>query len=88
MIFILATTEVHKIPLTILSRCQRYDFKRIPVDTIAGRLRELLEREGIQAEDKALTYIAKLADGALRDGLSLLEQCISFYFGERLTYEQ
>ena len=87
MIFILATTEVHKIPLTILSRCQRYDFKRIPVDTIAGRLRELLEREGIQAEDKALTYIAKLADGALRDGLSLLEQCISFYFGERLTYE-
>lgn len=87
VIFILATTEVHKIPLTILSRCQRYDFKRISVDTIAGRLRELLDREGVRAEDRALTYIARLADGALRDGLSLLEQCISFYFGEMLTYE-
>lgn len=88
LIFILATTEVHKIPMTILSRCQRYDFKRISVDTIAGRLRELLDKESIQAEDKALTYIAKLADGALRDGLSLLEQCISFYFGEVLTYDK
>lgn len=88
LIFILATTEVHKIPMTILSRCQRYDFKRISVETIAARLRELLDREGIEAEDRALTYIAKLADGALRDGLSLLEQCISFYFGEVLTYEK
>lgn len=88
LIFILATTEVHKIPLTILSRCQRYDFKRISVETIAGRLRELLDREGIKAEERALTYIAKQADGALRDGLSLLEQCISFYFGEELTYEK
>lgn len=87
MIFILATTEMHKIPLTILSRCQRYDFKRISVGTIAERLRELLDREGIHAEEQALTYIARLADGALRDGLSLLEQCISFYFGEMLTYE-
>lgn len=88
LIFILATTEVHKIPLTIMSRCQRYDFRRISVDTIAGRLKDLLDREGIQAEEKALTYIAKLADGALRDGLSLLEQCISFYFGEMLTYDK
>lgn len=88
LIFILATTEVHKIPLTIMSRCQRYDFRRISVDTIAGRLQELLDREGVQAEEKALTYIAKLADGALRDGLSLLEQCISFYFGETLTYDK
>lgn len=88
LIFILATTEVHKIPMTILSRCQRYDFKRISVETIAGRLGELLDQEGIVAEDRALTYIAKLADGALRDGLSLLEQCISFYFGEELTYEK
>ncbi len=88
LIFILATTEVHKIPLTILSRCQRYDFKRISVETIAARLRELLDKEGVEAEEKALTYIAKLADGALRDGLSLLEQCISFYFGETLTYEK
>lgn len=88
LIFILATTEVHKIPLTILSRCQRYDFKRISVETIAGRLRELLDKEGVEAQERALTYIAKLADGALRDGLSLLEQCISFYFGEKLTYEK
>lgn len=88
MIFILATTEAYKIPLTILSRCQRYDFKRIDVSTISGRLRELLDKEGVQAEDNALDYIARQADGALRDGLSLLEQCISFYFGETLTYEK
>lgn len=87
LIFILATTEAHKIPLTILSRCQRYDFKRIGVETIAGRLRELLDEENIEAEDRALTYIARQADGALRDGLSLLEQCVSFYFGQKLTYE-
>lgn len=87
LIFILATTEVHKIPLTILSRCQRYDFKRIRVDTIAMRLQELLIREGVEAEERALTYIARQADGALRDGLSLLEQCVSFYFGQKLTYE-
>ena len=87
LVFILATTEAHKIPLTILSRCQRYDFKRISVDEIAARLRSLLEQEGIEAEPKALNYIARQADGALRDGISLLEQCISFYFGQTLTYE-
>lgn len=87
LIFILATTEAHKIPLTIRSRCQRYDFKRIRVDTITERLRELLDQEGVEAEDRALQYIARQADGALRDGLSLLEQCISFYFGQKLTYE-
>ncbi|MCR5798036.1 MAG: DNA polymerase III subunit gamma/tau [Eubacterium sp.] len=87
LIFILATTEVHKVPITILSRCQRYDFKRIPVETIADRLRELLERENVEADDEAVAYIAKLADGALRDGLSLLEQCISFYYGQKLTYD-
>lgn len=87
VIFILATTEAHKIPVTILSRCQRYDFKRITVETITDRLRELTDREGIDAEDKALKYIAKSADGAMRDALSLLDQCISFYMGQRLTYE-
>lgn len=87
LIFILATTEVHKIPLTIRSRCQRYDFKRISVETITARLQQLLEKEQIQAEERALRYIARQADGALRDGLSLLEQCISFYFGATLTYE-
>ena len=60
VIFILATTEVHKIPITILSRCQRYDFKRISLDTIADRLRELTQAEQIEVEDKALMYICLL----------------------------
>lgn len=88
VIFILATTEAHKIPVTILSRCQRYDFKRIGIPVIASRLKELMEEEQIQAEEKALTYIAKAADGSMRDGLSLLDQCIAFYLGETLTYEK
>ena len=87
VIFILATTEAHKIPVTIMSRCQRYDFKRITVDTITDRLRDLTAREGIEVEDRALKYIAKAADGAMRDALSLLDQCISFYLGQKLTYE-
>ena len=87
VIFILATTESHKIPVTILSRCQRYEFKRMKVETIIGRLNELMQREGIEAEDKAVKYIAKCADGAMRDALSLLDQCISFHYGEKLTYE-
>lgn len=87
VIFILATTEVQKIPVTILSRCQRYDFKRISIDTIADRLRELMDKENIDVEDKALRYIARVADGSLRDALSLLDQCISFYLGEKLTYD-
>lgn len=88
VIFILATTEVHKLPITILSRCQRYDFRRISIDTIAGRLRELVDTEGVQVEDKALRYIAKAADGSFRDALSLLDQCIAFYLGKELTYER
>ncbi len=87
VIFILATTEVHKIPVTILSRCQRYDFKRISVDTIVDRLKELMEGEGIEAEEKALRYIARSADGALRDAISLFDQCYAFYYGQKLTYE-
>ena len=88
VIFILATTEVHKIPITILSRCQRYDFKRITVDTIAARLRELVDIEKVEVEDKALRYIAKTADGSMRDALSLLDQCIAFHFGQELTYDK
>jgi len=87
VIFILATTEVHKIPITILSRCQRYDFKRISIDIIADRLRELVEKENIEIDEKALRYIAKTADGSLRDALSLLDQCIAFYFENKLTYD-
>lgn len=88
VIFILATTEAHKIPITILSRCQRYDFKRITIDVIADRLKELTDKEGIVAEDKAIRYVAKAADGSLRDGLSLLDQCIAFYLGQELTYDK
>lgn len=88
VIFILATTEVNKIPVTILSRCQRYDFRRITVDTISERLRELVEKEQVAAEEKALRYIAKAADGAMRDALSLLDQCIAFHLGEELTYDK
>ncbi len=88
VIFILATTEAHKIPVTILSRCQRYDFKRISIDTICERLNELIELEGLDVEEKAVRYIARAADGAMRDALSLLDQCAAFYIGERLTYDR
>lgn len=87
VIFILATTEAHKIPITILSRCQRYDFKRITAETICDRLRELMEKESVDVEEKALRYVAKAADGSMRDALSLLDQCIAFYLGKKLTYD-
>lgn len=88
VIFILATTEVHKIPVTIMSRCQRYDFKRITVETLMNRMQELMDHEQVQVEEKALRYIAKSADGAMRDALSLLDQCIAFHLGEVLTYDK
>ena len=87
VIFILATTEVHKIPITILSRCQHYDFKRISIETISGRLKELMDAEQVEVEDKAIRYVAKAGDGSMRDALSLLDQCIAFYLGQRLTYD-
>lgn len=87
VIFILATTEVHKIPITVLSRCQRYDFRRITIDTLTAHLKKLTDAEQIQAEDKALTYIAKAADGSARDALSLLDQCVAFHYGTLLTYD-
>ncbi len=87
VIFILATTEVHKIPITIMSRCQHYDFKRISIETITDRMKELMDTEHVEVEDKALRYIAKAADGSMRDALSLLDQCIAFYMGQKLTYD-
>lgn len=87
VIFILATTEAHKIPITILSRCQRYDFKRISIQTIADRLTELMQEEKVEVEERAIRYIAKKADGSMRDALSLLDQCIAFYLGQKLTYD-
>ena len=88
VIFILATTESHKIPVTISSRCQRYDFHRISVDTITDRLKSLMDREQIEADDKALEYVAKAADGSMRDALSILDQCIAFNLGQKLTYDK
>lgn len=88
VIFILATTEAHKIPITILSRCQRYDFRRITIDSISERLKELIEAEEVEAEEKAVRYIAKAGDGSMRDAISLLDRCIAFYLGQKLTYDK
>ncbi|MCL2864514.1 MAG: DNA polymerase III subunit gamma/tau [Lachnospiraceae bacterium] len=87
VIFILATTESHKIPVTILSRCQQYDFRRIPIETLAKQMQDLISGENVVAEEKAIYYIAKAADGSMRDALSLLDQCIAFYLGQTLTHD-
>lgn len=84
-LFILATTEKHKIPATILSRCQRFDFRRIPTETIAQQLRHIAEKEGILAEAEALYLIAAKAEGGMRDALSLFDQLVSRTAGQ-LTY--
>lgn len=88
VIFILATTEPGKLPITILSRCQRYDFKRMSIETMTDRMRKLTGIEGNEAEDKALRFIARLADGSMRDALSLLDRCLAFNFGQTLTYDK
>jgi DNA polymerase-3 subunit gamma/tau len=76
--FVLATTEPHKIPATVLSRCQRFDFRRIPAPEIADHLRHIVEAEGFLAEDEALMAIARSAQGCMRDAVSLLDQMLSF----------
>ena len=78
VIFILATTEVHKLPSTILSRCQRFDFKRIPPEDMAVRLKEVAQKESLQLADDGAMLIARIADGAMRDALSLLDRCSSY----------
>ena len=88
VIFILATTEPHKILATILSRCQRYDFKRITISTISSALTLYMEKEGVAIEEKAINYIAKVANGSMRDALSILDQCIAFYLGENVTLDK
>ena len=77
VVFILATTEAHKLPATITSRCQRFDFRRISIKDMLIRLKEITTAEGITADEEALELIARLADGALRDALSILDQCVS-----------
>lgn len=84
-IFVLATTEVHKIPATVLSRCQRHEFRRIPVGDIVAQLKTMAEQEGIQAQPEALTLIARQSTGAMRDAISLLDQLAST--GQVITLE-
>lgn len=87
LLFILATTELHKVPATILSRCQRFSFRRISQEDIAARLQYVAYQENIDLDDGAARVLARLADGGLRDGLSLLDQCASATTGE-LTAER
>ena len=82
LLFILATTELHKVPATILSRCQRFSFRRISQEDIAARLQYVAYQENIDLDDSAARVIARLADGGMRDGLSLLDQCASATTGE------
>ncbi|KGG80916.1 DNA polymerase III subunit gamma/tau [Caloranaerobacter azorensis H53214] len=86
LLFILATTEPQKLPATILSRCQRFDFKRISVDDIVKNMRAICDELNIDVEDRGLRLIARNSDGAMRDALSILDQCVSFSDG-RITYE-
>ena len=85
VIFILATTDEHKIPVTIKSRCQRYDFHRISIDTITERLSDIVKREGESASQDALRFIARAADGSMRDALSILDECMASSLGSELT---
>lgn len=87
VIFILATTEPQKIPVTISSRCQKYTFKRISVKTISDRLMEILERENVQAEREAIDYVAKAADGSMRDALSILEKVVMTKIEKNISYK-
>ncbi len=86
-VFLFATTEPHQIPATILSRCQRFDFRRISQEAIAGRLGYICEKEGIKADGDALTLIASLSDGAMRDAISMLDQAASSASGKTITAE-
>ena len=85
--FILATTETSKIPLTIFSRCQRYDFRMISVEDIKAQLKRLAENEELEMEERACEYIAKKADGAMRDALSLMDRCAAYAMGDPITYD-
>lgn len=82
-IFVLATTEIHKIPATVLSRCQRHEFRRVPVDAIIGQLKQIVKDENLQADDDALTLIARQSAGGVRDAISLLDQLASM--GTKIT---
>ncbi len=84
-VFILATTDPQKMPVTVLSRCQRFDFHRISKEDMTLVLKEYIAGEGVDVTDEAVEYIADISDGAMRDALSILDQCISFYFDRQVT---
>ena len=86
VIFILATTDPQKLPVTILSRCQRFDFKRIKKEDSFERLRRIVKEQGVFADDKSLNLIARMSDGAMRDALSILDQAISMG-GGKVNYD-
>lgn len=88
VIFILATTDPQKIPATILSRCQRFDFKRLLPNEMSSAIKKYMEEENVNISNKAINYITHISDGAMRDALSVLDQCISFYFGEEITLKK
>lgn len=87
VMFILATTEPHRLPATVISRCQRFDFRRVSLEEQSERLRMICEQEGIEAEKEAIDYIARLSDGGMRDALSVLDQIASFS-GRKVSYQQ
>lgn len=88
VVFILATTDPQKMPVTVLSRCQRFDFHRIDKETMMRVLKDYMSEEGADVADEAIEYIAEISDGAMRDALSILDQCISFYTDSRVTLER
>ena len=86
-VFVLATTEVHKLPATILSRCIRFDFKLVPLDILTNHLKNILTKEGVKFEDTAVNVIARAGEGSVRDTLSIADRCVSFA-GDNLTYQK
>jgi len=88
VVFILATTDPQKVPATILSRCQRFDFKRILPSDMSATLKKYMDNDNIKITDDAVNYICRLSDGAMRDALSILDQTIAFYFNEEITIDK
>lgn len=86
-VFVLATTEVHKLPATILSRCIRFDFKLVPLDTLTNHLKNILSKEKVKFDDSAVNVIARAGEGSVRDTLSIADRCVSFA-GDNLTYQK
>ena len=87
VVFILATTDIHKVPETILSRCQRFDFRRITSDDVAAHLKKVTSADGVEIDDKGLKLVARLAEGSMRDALSIMDRCLAYGSG-KLSYDE